>query len=268
MDQGLGIHAGTVALTPALVLFVAALLAGALNSVAGGGSFISFPALLLVGVPAINANTTSSTALLVGTGASAGAYRRDFNLPVKTLAVLSLASAAGGGLGAAVLLRTPERTFESLVPYLLAFATAVFAGSARIVNWFHRSIADVSDPSARNLAVVSLIQLTIAFYGGYFGGGIGIMILAVLALMGMQQINTMNAVKTLMGGIINGIAVLAFIAARTIWWPQAVIMMGGAVLGGYFGAHYARRTDPRAVRSGIIAAGALMSAYLFVRRWL
>jgi uncharacterized membrane protein YfcA len=248
----------------AIVLFLAAVLAGALNSVAGGGSFISFPALLKVGgIPAIPANATNTIALWPGAVASAFAYRRELAAQRATLVSLAGVSVVGGILGAVLLLRTPEVTFLRLLPFLLLVATLLFAFGGRLTSRLRARLERRGAGGARTLGV-ALFQLAIATYGGYFGGGIGILMLAMLALSGMEDIHAMNAVKTVLNACINGIAVITFIAAGAVVWPQALTMVVGAIAGGYAGAHYAQRIPPRYVRGFVIAVGFTMTGYFFL----
>ena len=247
------------------ILFVAAILGGALNSVAGGGSFLTFPALLFVGVPPVSANTTSTAALLPGVFASITGYRRDFPEQRGFIPWLVGASLVGGLAGALFLLGTPEEAFKRLVPYLLGIATLLFILSPRLAQWSGRSEEHAHAPSPRALAGIIAAQSLTSFYGGYFGGGIGILMLATLGLMGMRRINAMNAVKTLLAAIINTVAFIAFVLARNIVWPYAVVMIGGSVLGGYFGARYVRQLDQAIVRRFIAFVGIVMTAYFFLR---
>jgi uncharacterized membrane protein YfcA len=258
----------------ALALFVAAVLGGALNSVAGGGSFLTFPTLAWAGVPLIQANATSSAALWPGSVASVGAYRRELRgrRGVPLLAVISL---VGGAAGAVVLLNTPQATFQRLIPYLLLAATLIFAFGGRVGAALRRAArkggARPGGAPARTsrgaVAALCLLQGVIAFYGGFFGGGIGLLMLAGLALAGLEDIHAMNAVKTLMAVLINGVAVAVFVWKGAIYWPQATVMIAGAVLGGYGGAYYARRLDSRLVRRGVIGVGAVMTAIFFFRAY-
>jgi hypothetical protein len=248
----------------ALLLFTAAFLGGAMNSVAGGGSFFSFPALLIVGLDAKVANATNTVALWPGTVASVGAYRRELEAQRSIIRLLAVVSLAGGLLGALLLLLTPSAVFRQLLPFLMLAATLLFAFSPRI-NRYIRS-ADVRRGSAsytRNRTLV--LQLIISIYGGFFGGGLGILMLATLALMGMDHIHEMNAVKTLLTMLINGVAVVAFVIAGVVAWLPALLMAIGAIAGGYGGAALARRIQPRVVRAFVIIVGFSLSAYLFVR---
>ena len=243
-------------------LFAAALLAGALNSVAGGGSFITFPALLLSGVSPVHANATSTVALWPGTVASVAAYRRELGV-APNLLPLTLVSLLGGGLGALLLLHTPAATFSRLVPYLLLIATLLFAFSKQITARLPR-LDMASGSSRRTLAAVLATQLVIASYGGYFGGGIGILMLAVMGLMGLTDINQMNGLKTLLASAINGVAVVAFVLAGAVEWPQALVMLAGGIIGGYGGAAVARRLDPQLIRRFALGVACTMTAYFFI----
>jgi uncharacterized membrane protein YfcA len=260
----------------ALALFVAAILGGALNSVAGGGSFLTFPTLAWAGVPLIQANATSSAALWPGSLASVGAYRRELR-GRRGVPLLATVSLVGGAAGAVVLLNTPQATFQRLLPYLLLGATLIFAFGGRVGAALRRAArkggaqgrpegAPVRTPWA-SVAGLCLLQGVIAFYGGFFGGGIGLLMLAGLALIGLENIHAMNAVKTLMAVLINGVAVAVFVWKGAIYWPQAAVMVAGATLGGYAGAHYARRLDPMLVRRGVIGVGAVMTAIFFIRAY-
>lgn len=251
----------------AIILFFVALLAGALNSVAGGGSFFSFPTLIFTGVPAINANATNTIALWPGSVASVVAYRRQFSSQRPVLIVLSVASMAGGLLGALLLLRTPEATFLRILPWLLLLATALFAFGGNLVGRLRGRVGGSlpAGPSWLPLLGTGLVQLVIGAYGGFFGGGIGMMMLAVLSVQGMRSVHTMNALKTLLASLINGVAVVTFILAGAVYWAQGLLMVVGAVIGGYGGAHLAQRLDPGLVRRFVIIVGCAMTVYFFVR---
>lgn len=251
-------------LSHAIALFLAGLIAGTLNAVAGGGSFISFPTLLFTGVPPVQANATNTVALWTGLAASGGAYLRRLNVPRKLLIPLLTTSVVGGLAGALLLVKTPQHTFLHLVPWLLLGATLLFMFGNRIRALAGKTAAsDLERTGWHTIAVVSLAEFVVAVYGGYFGGGIGLAILAMLALMGMHDVHNMNALRTLLAAIINAAAVVAFIVARAVYWPQFLVMTGGALAGGWFGAHYAQKADPRKVRYFVIAVGLAMSAYFF-----
>lgn len=265
--------------TAGLLLFIAAMLGGTLNSVAGGGSFITVPSLIFAGVLPVEANTTSTVALWPGSIASITAYRREL-AKLNRVVILTLGgtSLVGGILGALLLLSTSQSTFLYLLPYLMLLATLLFAFSPRITKLlrsrsaanqgsiYSQEIADkTSTVSWRSLTAISFIQLVIAVYGGYFGGGIGIMILASLGIMGMENIHEMNGMKTVLQTVINGVAVITFILARAVVWLPALVMIGGAITGGYGGAYFARKLDPRVIRVFVILVGTGMTIYFFLR---
>ena len=234
---------------------------GALNSVAGGGSFIAFPALLWTGVPPIPANATNTIALWSGTTASGGAYRKRLDVPRRMLIPLVSASLLGGLIGAILLLRTPGQTFMRVLPWLTLGATLLFAFGRKIVGTRQSVIEHESTGTA--LATAALFQFCVGVYGGYFGGGIGIVMLAMLATLGMTDIHAMNALKTVMGSVINGVAVVTFVLARAIYWKHGVIMIVGAITGGYLGAHYAMKLPQAWVRAFVVLVGAGMTVYFF-----
>jgi uncharacterized membrane protein YfcA len=197
--------------------------------------------------------------------ASVGAYRREFRSQRGTLLILGGASLAGGLLGALLLLRTPEAVFVQVLPFLLLLATLLFTFSGQITGLVRQRLRRHKGPAWAPVVGIGLLQLAIATYGGFFGGGIGILMLASLALLGMDNIHTMNALKTLLAALINGIAVVAFILAGAVFWQHAILMIVGAVLGGYGGAHYAQQLEPRLVRRFVIAVGFAMTVYFFIR---
>ena len=250
----------------AIFLLVAGILGGALNAVAGGGSFVAFPALLLVGVPAIPANATNALALWTGVTASGGAYRNRLDVPQRVLIPLLVTSLVGGIIGAFLLLRTPAHTFMRVLPWLMLGATLLFLFGKRLAEGRASSVGH--NASAAAIAGASIFELVVAVYGGYFGGGVGIVNLAMLAAVGMADIHAMNALKSILGMAINGIAVLVFIARSAIYWPQGIVMIMGALVGGYFGAHYAQKLPQAWVRNFVILVGAGMTVYFFWKAYL
>jgi uncharacterized membrane protein YfcA len=267
-----------------LGLFLAAMVAGAVNSVAGGGSLISFPSLVAFGQPAILANATNTAALWPGSVASAVAYRRQTSLYRNLLPALLVPSVAGGLFGAFVLVSTPPDLFDRVVPFLVLFATLLFAFRRRISRWsasasanggHSRSFSETqSGEGTRTEEHVTtagrvwgfLFQLLVATYGGYFGAGIGILMLASLSLMGLRDIHRMNALKTILGALINVIAFVFFAVKGLVVWPLAVLMAAGAIAGGYLGARTAMRVDPRWVGRFVIAVGLVVSVWFFLER--
>jgi len=247
----------------AIFLFFAGAIAGAMNAVAGGGSFIAFPALLFTGVPPIPANATNTIALWVGTVTSSGAYRSHLDISKRVLTPLIVTSAIGGLLGALLLIKTPAQTFLRLIPWLMLAATLLFAFGRKLTGRFSGGIAH--DASTRALIAASIFELIVAIYGGYFGGGIGIMNLAMLAALGMTNIHAMNALKLIIVSVINGVATVTFIVTGSIVWAQAAVLTLGAVIGGYLSARVAQKLPQVYVRALVIAIGLGMTAYFFWR---
>ncbi|TAM74021.1 sulfite exporter TauE/SafE family protein [bacterium] len=250
-------------LTDSLLLLVA-IFAGALNSVAGGGSFLSFPALLFTGLPPIMANATNNAAMWVGTASSAGGYREEVAKSRRYLVAVAIVSAVGGIAGAIILLRTPSSLFTKLIPFLLLVATLLFIAGPLLPRYAGKpklSHHDVDRPSPR--AIIG--QLAVGIYGGYFGAGMGFVMLAMLVLEGFENIHDMNGIKTFLSAIINGVALIPFIIARAIAWPEAIVMSLGAMLGGYLGARVARRLPSQAVRRGVIVIACVLTAYFFYK---
>lgn len=246
-------------------LFLAAVLAGAVNSVAGGGSLISFPALVAFGQPAILANATNTAAIWPGSLSSAVAYRRDTLIHRDLLLTLLLPCVAGGLLGAFVLVSTPPELFDHVVPYLVLFATLLFALRDPLARWTRTATGPAEHVSTGGRIWGFLFQLFVATYGGYFGAGIGILMLASLSLMGLRDIHRMNGLKTVLGMLINVIAFVFFAAKGLVVWPLAAVMAAGAIAGGWVGARTALRIDQRWIRLFVIAVGLVVSAWLFVK---
>lgn len=230
-----------------------------MNSVAGGGSFLSFPALLFAGVPAISANATNNAAMWVGTIGSARGYREEVVAHRALLLPGICASVVGSLIGACLLLVTPQTLFQRLIPWLLLFATLVFAASPRATR---------TDVAPRHKPWQLALQFAVAIYGGYFGAGMGIMMLAILAFSALPSFNAQNAVKNVLSVSINGVALVPFVAARIVDWRFALPMGLIALLGGYFGARFFRRVPQPVSRALVVAIGAVMTIVFFVRVYL
>lgn len=236
---------------------------------AGGGSFLGFPALLFVGVAPVSANATNAAALWPAGVASAVAYRRDLELPRREVVALSAVSLLGGLIGSLLLLRTPDPVFRSLLPWLLLLATLAFTlghrkrGKGR-EGGGAEGIPTPVRPGTRLVAVV-LLQFLVAVYGGFFGGGMGILMLAILTLLGLHDIHTMNGLKAILGVLINGAAVVTFLFAGAVAMGPFAVIVAGATLGGYGGALLARRLDAAKVRRGVVAYAWVLTAYFFVK---
>ena len=252
-------------MTPAQAGLIAGtgLAAGIINSVAGGGSFLTFPVLVSCGLPSITANATSTVALVPGTLASFWAYRREMAAQRRLAVVLTAVSVVGGAVGAWVLLHTRTRTFDELLPWLTLFATLLFTFGKRLAERLKITLGEEDDAGA--LVKTGLIQFVISIYGGYYGAGAGTMMLAVLQLLGMRNIHAMNALKTLLNAAFNGAAIVMFVALRRVVWPAALLMMGGAIVGGFGGAWVAQRMSAAYVRWFVIVTGAATTVYFFER---
>jgi len=247
----------------AIFLSLAGALGGALNSVAGGGSFIAFPALLFTGVPPIPANATNTIALWTAAAASGGAYRKRLDVARRLMIPLLMASLVGSLIGALLLLNTPAHTFMRVLPWLTLGATLLFAFGKKLAGGRHSVLEHDHAASTAALVATTLFQLCVAVYGGYFGGGMGIVMLAMLAALGMTDIHAMNALKSVLGFVINGVAVVTFVVARAVYWKHGIIMIAGGIIGGYLGAHYALKLPQKSIRMFVVLVGAGMTAYFF-----
>jgi uncharacterized protein len=240
------------------VLCLAAFGGGALNAVAGGGSFLTFPALVFTGAPPITANATGTVALLPGYVSGTWGFKEDLRAPPGlSLPLLLALSVAGGAAGATLLLVTPAPAFRRLVPWLLLAATALFALAPRLV----RAARTERPGRGRAMAGVLLVSL----YGGYFNGGLGVLLLALFALLGHEDLNAMNGLKNLASAALSAVAVAFYAAGGIVLWREGVLMMAGTTAGGYLGARAARRIPAPWLRAAIIATGLAMAAIFFVR---
>ncbi|MHB1033902.1 MAG: sulfite exporter TauE/SafE family protein [Pirellulales bacterium] len=266
-----------------LLLLIAAMVGGAVNAVAGGGTLLTFPALLWAGQLEIVANATSTVALWPGAASSFWGYRGELRSSRREILVLAVPSFVGGVVGAVLLTRTSNTVFAAVVPYLILLATCLFVVQEPLARWLRRRAeqpdakpaaasapgdADRPRSTARWIAVLTF-QLLVGVYGGYFGAGIGILMLAAFGFLGFKNIHHMNALKNLNGMCINGVAAVLFIAKGLVDWRLAALMAAGAIVGGYAGAGTARRVGQKRVRRAIIAIGLALSIWLFVRQtWL
>jgi len=254
----------------AILLVISAMAAGVINAVAGGGTLITFPALLLARTPSVIANATSTLALVLGTSGGVFGYRRQLD-PVRVwLRRFVPVSLLGGLIGAMLLTATGEKVFAKLVPFLLLFATVLFLGQGAFRRFagFDDEPGITPHPHGRVVWAAVIFQFLVAVYGGYFGAGIGILMLASLGFVGLTDIHEMNALKTVLGSLINLVAAAYFIFAGLIAWPKAGVMTIGAVAGYFLGAHYAQRIPQKRVRQIITAIGFTISAALFYRQFL
>lgn len=251
------------------LVFVSALIAGMMNSVAGGGTLVSFPVLVWIGIDPIRANVTSTVALWPGSLGALVGFRRELGDSRRWMLLLGAPSVAGGLIGAFLLLLTPSRVFASIVPFLILFATILFAVGEPITRRFARSDNSEShmlrSPSRGWWIGAIVFQFLIAIYGGYFGAGMGILILAALGLMGLTDIHQMNGLKNFFAVCINIVAAAYFIASGRVEWTYALVMVVGAIVGGYGGAGLARRLGRRFVRRAVIVIGLGMAVSLLFR---
>jgi uncharacterized membrane protein YfcA len=249
-----------------LAIFAAGVGAGVINAVAGGGTLLSFPVLVWAGRDPIVANATNALALWPGSLASALGFRRELAGAPRLLTLLLLPPAVVGGvLGGWVLLRTPSRVFSHIVPYLVLGATALMAVQRPL-----RHLARVSDlegdrPGPGRAAARVAGQLAVSLYGGYFGAGIGILMLAALGLYGVGDIHQRNGLKNVVAAVTNGTAGVYFIAVGAIAWGDAIALAAGAMLGGYAGASLGRRLSRSVAEMVVVAVGAAMTAAMFLR---
>ena len=257
-----------MSLTELLGLGAAGACAGAVNAVAGGGTLITFPVLLLFGTTPIVANATSTLALVIGTAGSLVGYRRQLASVKPWLARFVPVSALGGWLGSLLLTRTTDRVFGQLVPFLILFATILFLAQGAF-----RRFAGFADqgreghPHHRAVCAAVVFQFGVALYGGYFGAGIGILMLASLGVIGLTDIHEMNALKTVLGLLINLVAALWFVANGLIDWSRAGPMTFGAMAGYFLGAHFSQRIAQNQVRRIITSIGFVISAVMFYRQF-
>jgi uncharacterized protein len=245
-----------------LLIFGAGLVAGAMNALAGGGSFVSLPALIAAGVPSVEANASSTVALFPGGAASAWAYRDGLGaVGAASLRSLLLTTLVGGALGAVLLLSTPVRTFDFVLPWLLLLATLALSFGRKLGEWSRRRWR-ISP------AGVLAVQFALAVYGGYFGGAVGIMMMAVWGLLDSRDLKSLNAPRTLLVTAANTMAVLTFIFARAISWRETVIMLIAATLGGFGGAQMGRRAPAKAVHTGTVLLTSAITLAFFARAYL
>ena len=247
-------------------LVVASLLAGALNAMAGGGSFVSFPALLGMGVAPIAANATNTVALWPGQFTSIVAYWQDLKANLRLVIPVCSAALLGGVAGAIILLRTGQATFLALVPWLLLLAAGLFAISGPVSRRLQRN-RERATPVRPSLIPLWIGVVAVCFYIGYFGAGAGFLLMSVLAVFGIQNINQVNALKVIATTSANGIAVVTFIIEKQIVWKYCLLMMLAAAVGGYVGARYSRRLNPQFMRMLVVGIGLTMAAYFFCRQY-
>ncbi len=261
----------------AAILFAAATAAGGMNALAGGGTILTFPVLLLLGESAITANATSTVALLPGAAASLAGYRREVGTHRKWLSTLFVPSLLGGAAGSLLLLVTPEKLFARLAPGLILFATLLFFLQSfsrfrdRFTSPHPESVAPTLPATAgartpaagSGLRIAWFAQLAVAIYGGYFGAGIGILMLVVLGSLGLENIHAMNGLKNFFGMCINGVAAAIFLLSGRVDGPAALVMLAGAVIGGFAGANFGRSIGQAKARGAVVVIGLVLAVLLW-----
>jgi uncharacterized protein len=250
-----------------LWLSVAAFLAGVLNAVAGGGSFLLFPAMLGMKMLPVQANATNTVALWPGQLTSIAAYRDDIRKNLRLALPMGLAGFLGGTAGAIVLLNTPQTTFLHLVPWLLLVAASIFAATGPMTRWLARRKQVGGSPAAHQpqLRLVFICTIVVCFYVGYFGAGAGFLLITLLSVFGFQDLNEINALKVVATTMANGVAFLIFVIGRQVEWRYCLLAMVTCAVGGYTSARFARRIPQPVLRGIVIFIGFGMAAWFFWR---
>jgi uncharacterized membrane protein YfcA len=265
------LQAATLPSIKLALVVVSALIAGIMNSIAGGGTLLTFPALIALGVPPIDANATSTVALWPAAVGSMWGYRTELRGARPWAMGFAIPSLLGGGIGAWLLLRTPAARFSAIVPWLVLGATVLFMIQRPIMRWFaeHRAPAASSDAeltSRRPPWTILIYQFLVAIYGGYFGAGVGILMLAALGFMGLNNIHRMNGLKNWGGLCMNAVAAVMFAFSSLVNWPVGLAMAVGAISGGYLGSRTAQRVPQNVVRSTVVAIGLVSGVLLLFSR--
>ena len=255
-------------ITEILALAAASMVAGMMNAVAGGGTLITFPVLLLFGTPPVIANATSTLALVLGMGGSIYGYRRHLAIVREWLWRFVPVSIIGGLIGSVLLTHTKDEVFARMVPFLLLFATVLFLAQGAFRKFAGVENRERCVPRHHALLAAIVFQLVVAIYGGYFGAGIGILMLASLGFIGLDDIHQMNGLKTVLASLINIVASAWFVSSGLIHWPKALIMTAGSFAGYYLGAHFAQRIPQQQVRRIITGIGFSISAVMFYRQFI
>lgn len=246
--------------TQVVILICIGLFGGAWNAIAGGASLFTFPALMAVGLPPVEANATNYLSLLPSNAAALPAYREELRGLGKTLLPLVVVSGLGAIIGSILLLVSDPEFFIVLLPFLILLATGLFAFGDRLRTWLLRSMGE----SRGNKAIFAGLFLS-SIYGGYFGAGLGFILLAIAQLMGFSNFHVANSIKNLLATSFTILSIAVFGIGGLIAWPHAIVMMVGSTIGGYAGGHLAKRVDTRYLRSVVIVFGLLLAVVYFVR---
>lgn len=244
-------------------LVVAAFIGGVLNAVAGGGSFLVFPAMMGMGMQPVQANATNTVALWPGQLTSIAAYWQDIARNQRLAVLMGIAGFVGGTVGAIVLLNTPQKTFLHLVPWLLLVAALIFAASGPVTRWLERRKQRAATTAEPRMWPVCVATVVVCFYIGYFGAGAGFLIITLLSLFGFQDLNEINALKVVATTAANGIAFLIFIFDGQVLWRYCLVAMVTCAIGGYTSASLARRVPQPVLRGTVVFIGLSMAAWFF-----
>jgi uncharacterized membrane protein YfcA len=247
------------------LIAIAAFIAGVINSMAGGGTLVSFPTMVWMGRPPIMANATNAVALWPGSLSAMFGYRDDMRRMRRWLFLLTIPSVAGGALGAILLLHTSEKTFSRIIPFLILGATILLAAQELISRKLNLVARAHQKPTTGWVIFVFTFQLLVGLYGGYFGAGMGILMLAALGLIGLTDLHEMNGLKNLLAVCINGVAAIYFALSGAVLWKDAVVMTIAAIVGGFAGAKLAKRLGRKFVRGAVVAIGLIMTIALFLK---
>ena len=250
-----------------LFLLVAGFLGGVVNAIAGGGSFITFPALLFVGIPPISANASNTFASCAGYLSGAYALRRELATHRQALPKILIISLLGGAVGGWLLLQTPESVFETAIPWLLLFATVLFIFGAQLNSALRRFAGGLRHASMIGAWLSAAVLLVVCIYGGFFNAGLGIIALSYLVLAGYQDINLMNGIKLLVSSAVSVIAIAIFIYHQTIAWYAGSLVFIGTLAGGYVAAHLSRQLPQAAVRKAVTIASIVITVYFFIKTY-
>ena len=246
-----------------ILLFIAGLVGGVVNAIAGGGSFITFPALVFIGIPPLVANATNTFASCAGYLSGVYAFRHELTPHKKALFGAVIASVFGGAVGAFLLLRTPEASFEKAIPWLLLLATLLFVFGAKANRFLKQYAKNNSSLFRFKNALLALLLFAIGIYGGFFNAGLGIVVLSYLTLCGYANINVMNGIKLVVSSAVSLAAICLFIFNDSIAWLEGSVVLVGTVLGGYFSAHISMKLSQQYIRLFVVLMSSAITAYFF-----
>jgi hypothetical protein len=248
-----------------ILIFMAALAAGFINAMAGGGTLVSFPVLLAIGIPPIVANVTNTVALVPGTIGGMWSQRKDFRSQYQRLLKLLPAAIVGGIAGGLLILNTNENTFRSIIPYLILLATLLLAAQGRIKSWVVKRIGQAHTEHHNPLIMLSLVFLA-SIYGGYFGAGLGVILMAVLGFVTDDSMTRLNFLKQALGFAINLAAAIYFAFSGKVDWMVALVMIFGSLFGGLIGGKLAGKMKPELLRWIVVSAGLIAAVIFFLKQ--